>query len=157
MDQSLIDDYEAGGTKLAQAIRGLTREDLLALPVPGTWSIQQIVIHLLDSELVYADRMKRVIAEDNPPLVAFDQNKWVERLFYNEQSAEDAVKVVDLTRKQIATILRRLPAKAFERSGTHSETGRKTLDQLVRGAHEHLEHHLHFIHQKRAAMGKEMW
>ena len=30
-DRTLIDKYEAGGEQLAMAIRGLTRDDLLAL------------------------------------------------------------------------------------------------------------------------------
>lgn len=157
MNRSTIEEYEAGAQKLAQAIRGLTREDLLAFPVPGTWSIQQIVLHLADCEQVYADRMKRIIAEENPTLQGFDQNKWVAGLFYEEQSAEDAVALVELTRRQMARVLRSLPEEAFERSGTHSEYGVRSLAQLVDGACKHLDHHLKFVHQKRAAMGKEMW
>jgi hypothetical protein len=77
MDAKLIEEYEKGGDDLRMAVRGLEREDLLAFPVPGTWSIQQIVIHLLDSELVTADRMKRVIAEEKAALLSFDENRWV--------------------------------------------------------------------------------
>ena len=65
-----------GGQKLADAVRGLRREDLQAHPVPGKWSIQQVVIHLMDSDLVTTDRMKRVIAEDNPTLLAYDEEKF---------------------------------------------------------------------------------
>jgi hypothetical protein len=161
MDHTTLDDYESGGTKLAQSIRGLTREDLLAPPPAdkdiGRWTIQQVVIHLLDCEQVYIDRMKRVIAEDNPTLQGFDQDKWAAAMHYNEQSAEDAVKLVELTRKQMARILRRLPESSFARSGTHTEYGKRTLAQLIEGANKHLDHHLSFIHKKRAAMGKEMW
>src|SRR5437588_11077478 len=96
MDRSLIDQYENGGEKLRQASRGLTREDLLAVPVPGTWSIQQIVLHLMDSDLIAADRMKRVIAEDNPTLIGFDETKFAKNLHYEEQSAADAATIFDL-------------------------------------------------------------
>ena len=41
--------------------------------------------------------------------------------------------------------------------GTHTEYGKRTLAQLVEGAVKHLDHHIGFIHKKRAAMGKEMW
>ena len=71
----------SGGEKLRQAIKGLGREDLTAFPVPGTWSIQQIVIHLMDSDLIGTDRMKRIIAEENPTLVGYDQDKFVASLF----------------------------------------------------------------------------
>ena len=161
MNAQTIDDYEAGGTKLEQAIRGLTREDLLAPPPGepdiGRWTIQQVVLHLCDSDLVYADRMKRVIAEENPTLHGYDENKWVAGLHYAEQSAEDAVALLAAVRRQMARILRQLPESAFARSGTHTEYGKRTLAQLVEGAVKHLDHHIGFIHKKRAAMGKEMW
>jgi hypothetical protein len=161
MNQATIDDYEAGGTKLEQAIRGLTREDLLAPPPPeaeaGKWTIQQVVVHLLDCEQVYVHRMKFVIAQDNPTLYGFDQDKWAAALYYNDHPADEAVKLVDLTRKQMSRVLRRLPESAFARAGAHTEYGKRTLAQLVEGAVKHLEHHLAFIHKKRAAMGKEMW
>jgi len=161
MDRELIEQYANGGDKLSLAIRGLTREDLLTVPAPdagvGRWSIQEMVIHLCDCELVHADRMKRVIAEENPPLLAFDENKWAASLHYTDQDAADAVQLTTLLRKQLATALRKLPDAAFARAGTHSESGRKTLEDLLRGAVAHLEHHLKFIHNKRAKMGKEMW
>jgi hypothetical protein len=161
MDRELIDQYASGGEKLSLAIRGLTQEDLLAPPPDepevGKWTIQQVVVHLADCEGVHADRIKRVIAEENPTLLAFDENKWAAGLHYEAQSAEDAVKLVELTRKQLAVVLRELADEAFSRSGTHSEAGRKTLEELVRTTVEHLEHHVKFIHRKREMMGKEMW
>ena len=162
MDRKFIEEYANAAQKLAQSVRGLTRDDMLAAPPEGDpkigkWTIHQVVMHLADCEGVHADRIKRVISEENPTLLAFDENKWAAALHYNEQSAEDAVKLVELIRKQLGIVLRKLPDSAFARSGTHSETGRKTLEALVRGATQHLEHHLKFIHAKRAAMGKEMW
>jgi hypothetical protein len=115
------------------------------------------VIHLADAETVYTDRMKRVIAEENPTLLAYDENKWANGLAYGEQSAEDAATIVELLRRQLGRVLVKLSPEAFERTGQHTETGRKTLVQLIDGANRHLDHHLKFIHAKRAAMGKEMW
>src|SRR5688500_3170120 len=103
MARDLIDQYEAGADKVAQAIRGLTREDLLCVPDPaanvGRWSIQQVVIHCMDSELVSIDRLKRMIAEDNPTLIGYDENKFVANLFYDDQPAEDAAAMVAQSRK----------------------------------------------------------
>lgn len=161
MTSQAIDAYAAGGDNLAQAIRGLTREDMLCVPPAdagvGLWSIQQVVLHVADSEMVFADRMKRVIAEDNPTLLAFDENKWARSLRYDDQSAEDAAAIVELTRRQMTRILRSLPESAMARHGTHSSAGRQTLAEIVAKAADHLEHHVKFVHRKRAAMGKEMW
>ncbi|MCH7685551.1 MAG: DinB family protein [Planctomycetes bacterium] len=63
---SLIDDYATGPQKLRDAIAGMTPNEIDAVPVPGKWSTRQVVCHLADFEPVYADRMKHVIAEDQP-------------------------------------------------------------------------------------------
>jgi hypothetical protein len=157
MDRELIEHFAAGGEKLSLAVRGLTREDLVCFPVPGTWSIQQIVIHMQDSDLIAVDRMKRIIAEDEPTLIGYDETKFASALFNDEQSVEDALTLFDLNRRQFARVLRKLPDAAFDRAGNHNERGRVTLGYMLKSYVDHLEHHLHFIHEKRAKMGKEMW
>jgi hypothetical protein len=143
------------------AIRGLTREDLLAVPPTdanvGKWSIQQVVIHVMDSDLIATDRLKRMIAEDNPTLIGYDENKFAQNLFYDEQPADAAVQIVDLNRKLFVNVLRKLPDAALQRKGNHNERGLITVGKYLQSTIDHLEHHLKFIHAKRANMGKEMW
>jgi DinB superfamily len=161
MDRDVIEHFANGGDKLSLAIRGLTQEDLLAAPDPdwnaGKWSIQQVVIHCVDSDLVCTDRLKRMIAEDNPPLIGYDENKFAANLFYNDQSADQAVALLDANRKLFTTVLRKLPEKAWSRKGTHNERGELTVGGYLKSTIDHLEHHINFIHKKRAKMGKEMW
>ncbi|MBL9124547.1 MAG: hypothetical protein JNG90_13010, partial [Planctomycetaceae bacterium] len=52
--------------------------------------------------------------------------------------------------------LRRLPDAAFERIGCHNEDGEKTLAKFVKTYVDHLHHHLKFIEQKRALLGKPL-
>lgn len=157
MDRSLIEQYEKGGDDLRMSVRGLQPDDLLAYPVPGTWSIQEIVIHLTDSDLIIADRMKRIIAEDNPSLIGFDETKFVKNLFYNEQSADDAVTIFELNRQNFSRVLKKLPEAAFNRIGTHNERGPLTLAAMLEMSVKHLKHHLEFIVSKREKLGKLMW
>ena len=161
MDAKLLEHYAAGGEKLAMAIRGLTREDLLATPKPdanvGRWSIQQVVIHCMDSDLIATDRLKRMIAEENPSLIGYDENKFVQNLFYDAQPADLAVQIVDLNRRVFVEVLRQLPESTWSRKGTHNERGPVTAGGYLKNTVDHLDHHLNFIHKKRAHMGKEMW
>jgi hypothetical protein len=162
MERELIEQYARGGEKLEQAVRGLTREDILAMPASsdpkvGKWSIQQVVIHLLDSDLIAMDRIKRMIAMPNPQLIGYDENLFIQRLLPEEQSVEDALKILDLSFKNFARVLRKLPDEAFDRPGMHNERGRVTAGEYIGSMVKHMDHHLKFIHAKRAAMGKEMW
>jgi hypothetical protein len=99
----------------------------------------------------------RGLTDHLPGSLAWDENAYMAALHYDAQSIEDAVALVDLNRRQLARVLRKLPTAAFARVGTHSEAGRKTLLDLVIGADKHLEHHLKFIAGKRERMGKLMW
>jgi len=161
MDPSTLQAYEAGPAKLRQSLASLTEQDLRAQPQPqwnsGSWTIQQVVLHIVDTDGVFADRMKRVIAEDNPTLLAFDEQKWTAALHYEQQSVQDAVALLELLRKQMSTIFRQLPQSAFTRFGTHNTAGKKSLANLIQSAVDHLDHHVKFIHAKRIKMGKEMW
>ena len=153
----LIHQYELGGERLRNAIKGLTVEDLIAYPVPGTWSIQEIVIHLMDSDLIATDRMKRMVAMDDPQIIGFDETAFVQKLFPNEQSAEDAVTILDLNRRMFTKVLRKLPPEAFARKGIHNERGPITMGGQLKLYTGHLEHHLKFIVDKREKLGKLMW
>ncbi len=151
-----IEDYARGGLALDAAIQGLSDADMDTIPVPGTWSIRQIVLHLMDSDLIASDRMKRVIAEENPMLVGFDESAFAARLFYTELNAATAVDIFQKNRILTAEILRRLPVEAFARFGTHSQRGRITLGELLTIYVRHLDHHLKFLKHKRQLIGKPL-
>ncbi len=156
LDRSIIDDYSQGGQHLRDAIAGLSVDDLLAYPVPGTWSIQEIVIHLQDSDLIGIDRMKRIAAEDNPLILGYNETKFIQTLRSDLQSAADAVTIFDLSRKQFARVLRALPDEAFERTGVHNEIGMIKLSVQVQKYQQHLLHHLKFLKDKRQRLGKPL-
>src|SRR6202034_1448032 len=105
MNRELIERYAAGADVLGKAIQGLDRADLLAFPVPGTWSIQQIVLHMMDSDLIAADRMKRVAAEDHPTLIGYNETAFARNLAYEEVSAQDAAEIFRLNRRMTAELL----------------------------------------------------
>jgi uncharacterized damage-inducible protein DinB len=156
MEQQLIDRYAAGSNQLAPAIAGLTREELNAFPVPGTWSIQQIVLHMMESDLIASDRMKRVISMENPLLMGYDETAAAQKLCYDRLDPQIACDVFAKNRLLTAELLRRLPKEAWDRSGIHSERGKVTLRDLVANYAEHLEHHLKFIRKKRELLGKPL-
>jgi uncharacterized damage-inducible protein DinB len=145
----LIDAYLAGIESLGAVVGGLSPEQLRARPVEGMWSILEVVCHLADSEALFADRMKRVLAEDRPALPFADPSHYVEALAYHERDGGEEVALIGLVRRQMARILRAQPAEAWQRVGVHSKEGERTVEQLLRKAIDHLEHHLEFIRAKR--------
>ncbi|VTS01293.1 Uncharacterized protein OS=Rhodopirellula maiorica SM1 GN=RMSM_01500 PE=4 SV=1: DinB_2 [Gemmata massiliana] len=113
-----------------------------------------MVSHIADSDAISIDRMKRIVTEDNPPLLYADETAYVARLFTHDQDLEDALTLLEVGRRQWARVLRRLPDAAFTRAGQHNRRGTVTLGMLVGDYIAHIDEHLTFIHGKRANLGK---
>jgi uncharacterized damage-inducible protein DinB len=151
-DASVIDEYAAGAKLLRQAVAGMSEADFDARPIPGKWSTRQVVCHLADFEPIYADRMKRVIAEERPTLFGGDPDVFAAALAYGNRPVAVELDLIAAVREQMVTILRKLPASAWQRIGNHSEAGPLTLETLLRRVTEHLPHHVRFIEEKRATL-----
>ncbi|MBS0195314.1 MAG: DinB family protein [Planctomycetes bacterium] len=156
MDRSIIQRYADGGPILLQAIKGLDEGDLQAFPVPGTWSIRQIVIHVLDSDLIATHRMKRIVAEEKPLLIAYDETAFAKALFYDRLNIVRCCELFAANRAHTAEILGLLPDAAFARQGVHNQSGLMSLQTVVENYTRHLDHHLKFIREKRALLGKPL-
>jgi hypothetical protein len=150
LDQ-LLQQYEQGADLLRATVKKATKEELALHPVPGTWSIQQVVCHIADFEPVYADRMKRVLVEDNPTLFGGDPDVFAAGLCYEQRDVEEELDLITVVRKQMARILRQTDIEDFQRTGVHSESGPLTLETLLERITRHIPHHLTFIDQKLAA------
>jgi hypothetical protein len=152
MDTAL-DAYLAGPEALRTAVADMSREQLVARPIPGKWSALELICHLADTDANIAYRIKRVLAEERPAFERVRPDLMVAALAYHSREAEEELAIIDLTRRQIARILRAQPPEAWERTGTVYERGVKTVEQMLNGAIEHLAHHLKFIVEKRGVMG----
>jgi len=151
---TLINEYAAGSQKLQEAIAGMTPEQINAAPVPGKWSTRQVVCHLADFEPVYADRMKHVIAEDQPSFAGGFHQQFAENIAYDQRDIEEELTMIEVTRNQMARILRSLPLDAFGRTGIHSVDGPMTLRSLLERITNHIPHHSQFIEEKKQALRK---
>ena len=149
----LIDQYAAGPGLLREATKGMNRDQVLARPVPGKWSTLEVICHLADFEIVFADRLKRVIAENEPTLFGGDPDVFAARLAYHSRDLEEELQLIAACRGHVVKILRTLGEADFQRIGKHSEAGPLTLVQLLQRVTNHAVHHGKFIEEKRRALG----
>ncbi len=151
--QDLIDRYLAGSDLLQRAVAGMSDEQLDAKPIAGKWSTRQVVCHLADFEPIYADRMKRVIAEQCPSFFGGDPDTFAANLAYDYRSTDAEINLLTAVRRHMTAILRELKVDDFQRIGNHSEAGPMTLETLLRNIGDHVPHHIGFIEEKRKALG----
>src|SRR5450432_1988599 len=130
---ALLERFRRGPEVLAMVLTGVFGEEEDFIPAPGKWSIRQTVAHLADSELVGAHRMRQVIAEDNPTLIAFDQDAWTRNLDYSRRKPKQSLETFRRIRAENYDLLKGLSEATFERAGNHTENGRVTLRQMLEG------------------------
>ena len=147
-----IEDYLAGPEQLRQAIAGMSAAELDAAPIPGKWSTRQVVCHIADFEPVYADRMKWVLVEENPPLPGGDPDQFAEKLAYEQRDLEEELQLISAVRNHLGRILKTLEPAQFERTGIHTRDGELSLWTLLDRITGHIPHHIKLIQEKRDAL-----
>ncbi|MBX3393853.1 MAG: DinB family protein [Phycisphaerae bacterium] len=145
--------YERQIVDLESMCAELSPQQYRARPVPGKWSTLELLCHLADSEMVWADRIKRTIALPNPMLLAYDEMLYVNALAYEQRDPAEELAVIRATRMQTARILSSIKQDAWERTAVHSERGITSVKDIAQTAIGHTHHHLPFLLAKRTAMG----
>jgi hypothetical protein len=128
--EALIDRYEDGFRAVTAALEGMSDTELAAREAPGEWSPREIVHHLADSEMTSAIRLRLLIAQDAPTLLGYDQEAFVRNL-YPDRPIAPSLAAFEAARAATAPILRRLSEEQWQRAGTHSESGRYTVEDWL--------------------------
>jgi hypothetical protein len=154
MDQAaLLDAYLGGSDRLRSAVSGVGREQMILRPIPGKWSVLEVVCHLADTDANIAHRIKRILSEDRPAFDRVQPDLMQAALAYHERDVEEELTLFDVGRRQVGRILAASPAEAWERTGVVGDRGDRSVAQMVDGAVQHLAHHLAFVAEKRRALG----
>jgi uncharacterized damage-inducible protein DinB len=117
---------------LRSALVGLSGTQLAQPEAAGKWSIRQVLQHLADSELVWAYRLRLVLAQDRPPLTGYDQDAWAHRLHYDEADVATAVDEFGALRRANLRLLARASPDDLARVGVHAERGEESVGHMVR-------------------------
>src|SRR5579872_4036330 len=144
-----LERYRRGAELLAVVLTGVFGEEEDFVTAPGKWSIRLIVAHLADAEMVGAHRFRQIIAEENPTIIAFDQNLWTANLDYSRRKPKSSLETFRRIRAENYELLKDLPASTFDRAGNHSERGCVTLGELLDGYSGHAESHARQMQQIR--------
>jgi hypothetical protein len=142
--------------EIAAAVSGLSPAVLRYKPTPDKWCILEILGHLADVEIIYAYRLRQMLADKQPVIASIDQDEWARNLGYMESAAPELVALYGLNRHHNLRLLRRLEASDLEKSAFHPETkGPVTVATLVKRMSGHGANHLEQIERLKKEAGKK--
>ena len=148
----LIERYREGHGAVIEALRGATEAELDARPAADEWTAREVVHHLVDSEMTSAIRLRRLLAEDRPSIDGYDEREIARRL-QSDRPIDASLEAVQAARAATAEILDRLGEADWAREGTHSESGRYTVEGWLEIDAAHAHDHADQIRRARAAAG----
>jgi len=148
----LIGQYREGHRVVTEALAGIVEVELDARPAPGEWSAREIVHHLADSETTSAIRLRRLLVEEAPVIVGYDEEEYARRLHYDRPIEVDLA-LFGMVRQSSAELLDRMGEAEWGREGTHSASGRYTVEDWLRIYAAHAHDHAGQIRRARASAG----
>jgi hypothetical protein len=143
----LLDDDDPAEVQAAtpDTLRGSLAEAgdwLRERPEPSEWSVLECAGHIADAEVVYSGRYRWIIAHDEPSLIGYDQDLWVERLHHNEDDPEALLAGFEVMRVANLALWARSTEAERARVGQHSERGPESFDLSFRLIAGHDRFHL---------------
>jgi hypothetical protein len=121
--------------ELADRLEGVVKEAgprLRTRPEPREWSVMEVLAHILDAEIVLAGRYRWILAQDEPPLIGYDQDLWVERLHHPDEDPEEMLAMLRVLNRSHLALWRRTSPSDRARVGIHSERGPESFELSFR-------------------------
>ena len=144
--KSHLDAAEKSPKQIAAAVSGLAEQTVRYKPGPDKWCILDVLGHLADMEVMYAYRMRQMLADKKPVIAPIDQDDWAKNLHYTEESAAELVALYGLNRHHNLQLLRRLQPGDLDKSAYHPELQHNvTLAEYVEKMGTHGANHLRQI------------
>lgn len=127
-----LDVLRATADALQTATGGMSEAEMSRPEAPGKWAVRHVLRHLADSELVWAWRLRMVLAQDRPPLTGYDQDAWADRLHYEAAPAAESLEEFAVTRRGNLRLLEQAAPDDLRRVGVHAERGDESLAHMMR-------------------------
>lgn len=128
---ALVSQFREGYLAVERAISGLTDDELDRPGREGGWTPRQVVHHLADSEATAYVRLRKLIAEDETIIQAYDEPEFARRLHY-DRPIGSSLAVLKAVRVASLELLESLTPAEWDRRGTHAESGAYSVDDWLR-------------------------
>ena len=134
-------------TVIRNSLTSIDEPQACILHEPYTWTIKQVVGHLIDVERIFGCRALRFAVRDPQPLPGMDQDLYVERLNYEDVTLIALAEELDGLRQSHVQLFRRVPQETWDYRGIADgqEMSVRAIAYVMAG---HVIHHLTIVNQR---------
>ncbi|BFH64995.1 DinB family protein [Paenibacillus azoreducens] len=128
--------------QLAAAVAGLSEEQVKWKPSPGSWSVQEVVSHLVDHSIVISFRIRDVLAGTTAQLPAFNQDAWVSGQHSNQGRISDILDAFHTILEYNSLLIGRLSGEELGKTGVNFKGETVSVKDIIHSFTRHVQHHL---------------
>jgi hypothetical protein len=114
---------------------------------PEKWNVKEVMIHVIDTERIFAYRALRIARMDQTPMAGFDQDAYVACSGAESRSPQSILEEYVAVRMATIVLYQNFTDEMMVRMGTASDNPFSTLAlSFIIAGHEN--HHLQILHER---------
>lgn len=145
--ENVLATLEAQGRDVEAFLRSVPESQATILHAPYTWTIKQVVGHLIDAERIFAYRALRFARGDTQPLPGFDENGYVPIAEFERLALTDLADEFAAVRRSTILLFKHLPDDCWTRQGVASGSPMSVRAAAFTIA-GHVDHHLAIVRKR---------
>ncbi len=145
------DEFAAQPDQLRDLLEDRPRQVLNTPHAPYTWTLKQVLGHLIDCERIFSTRLLRIAVGDETPIPGINQDIYVDNLDYESVEIGPLLDEFAALRQANLLLARRLGPEALQRRGlTSNQPVSARANLFILGGH--VIYHLNIMRQRLAAV-----
>lgn len=148
--QEMIDKLQKLPSIVEAAVKDLDDRQLDTQYREGSWTVRQVVHHLVDSHMNGYIRTKLMLTEDKPTLKTYEQERWAELSDAATMPVESSLAILGGLHARWASLLAGLEESQWSSAAIHPVNGEMTIDDLLALYSGHGEKHVEKVLALRA-------
>lgn len=139
-----IDEIRLLPIQLAEALNGVSEQDLAKSYRENGWTVTQLVHHIADSHMNSYIRFKLALTEDTPTIKPYNEAEWAQ-LPDSEMPVATSYNLIEGLHERWVYLLTSLSHEQLQRAFNHPDSGLTTLEHAIGLYAWHGKHHLAHI------------
>ncbi|MEO8285713.1 MAG: DinB family protein [Chloroflexota bacterium] len=140
--EAVVHRLESAPGRFAALLSSLEDADSIEQSADDGSTPQGVFAHLRAANAILEPRIYFVLVRDNPPLVGYDDARWMEIARYASLPVTDSLETMRLYRSELVYMLRGISLDDWDRTGTHEVRGPMTVLELAQQIAEQDDDHL---------------
>lgn len=145
--EDLIEGLTASYVYIMGLMQGLSEEQLLHRYADGKWSIKEVLVHIMDTERIFAYRALRFARQDKTELPGFDQDLYIKPSKADSRDINNILAEYIAVRNATIELFRNFNEEDLNQKGIGSgiEISVRAMGYVILG---HEVHHLKIIRER---------